>query len=72
MQPELAKLLELKAKLSEITDADPSGGKFVPKCPKVSQPSSRWVAVVLVCLDGSWGKGMEKGVDTMYLLELKL
>ena len=41
VQPELAKLLELKAKLSEITDADPSGGKFVLKCPKVSQPAGR-------------------------------
>ena len=33
VQPELAKLLELKAKL---TDTDPAGGKFVLKCPKVS------------------------------------
>lgn len=34
VQPELSKLLELKAKLSEITDADSAGGKFVLKCPK--------------------------------------
>jgi hypothetical protein len=35
VQPELSKLLELKAKLSEITDADSAGGRFVLKCPKV-------------------------------------
>lgn len=37
VQPELAKLLELKARLSEVADGDPTGSKFVLKCPKVSK-----------------------------------